>query len=73
MALPTLQPGLVPMANFEDMDVAAALLALQRGLAPAATAPIVLMTPIAAHGKSQRFSEDGDGADALRPASLWQI
>ena len=39
MALPTLQPGLVPMATFEDMDVAAALLALQRGLAPAVTAP----------------------------------
>ena len=45
MALPTLQPGLVPMATFEDMDVAAALLALQRGLAPAVTAPILLMTP----------------------------
>ena len=32
-----LQPGLVPMATFEDMG--ATLLALKRGLAPAVTAP----------------------------------
>ena len=56
MALPTLQPGLVPMATFEDMDVAAALLALQRGLAPAVTAPHSAHDPLGAHDNSQWFA-----------------
>ena len=43
------------MATFEDMDVAAALLALQRGLAPVVTGRIVLMTPLGLTTKANVF------------------